>query len=580
MRPAWSTPRWPCSCSRCSSRAGAACSSGPIPSPGGATASWWPRWRAAPTPSSAARSTAGPPCSTAAAAVREVRSGGADGTLRPSAQALRGLARLAATAAATYGGPQDLEWAVDHDGSVVLLQARPITTLVPSTGLVFGPGPVAESFPEPLATLEQDLWLEPLRDGLREALLLTGIGAPKAISKSPLVVAVDGMAAADLAAIGADTEAGGLFRRIDPRPPARRLRAAWRVGRLRHALPQLAADLVHEVDADLLDVPELDDLSNPQLLAVLRNGRHALVSVHGHEALAGLLIPEASAATVTGASLALSALAQARAEGVSLCDLVERDPVVLALVPPRIGPAPMIAALDGMELPPVGPVAAADEPDPSAIAREALRLRVRWLQELMARTAWELGRRLVDVGLLPTHDAVRHLTLDELTAMAQRRQVPADLAERTEPAGQVLPSRFRLTDDGIAMAVLAGKRRGRRGAGSGAVGAGGGVGRGPVHVGRHRRAHGQRARDRSPRPAARHRHPAARGARGRDRQRPQPPGDPRPRAPGARGRRPGRRHHRLLRRRPASSSMARPARSSSLLDLDQATTLVTNGAPS
>ena len=420
--------------------------------------------------------------------VREVRSPGRpdDTRGRPSAPALRALARLAVAAEATYGGPQDLEWAVDHDGAVVLLQARPITTLEPPTGTVYGPGPVAESFPEPLATLEQDLWLDPLRDGLREALLLAGVGRRQRVERSQLVIAVDGMAAADLAAIGADDAGGGLLRRLDPRPPARRLRAAWRVGRLRSAFADLAADVVHRVDAELLAVPAIDELSNQQLIDLLRNGRRSLVSLHGHEALAGLLIPEAGAATVTGASLALSAVAQARSEGVSLSELVERDPVVLALVPPRIGHAPILAALDGIEATPAA-AAPVDDPHPAAIAREALRLRVRWMQELTARAAAELGRRLVDVGVLPAHESIRLLSLDELADATVTRRAPADLGTRAEPEPRALPSRFRLTSDGAAVAVPAPSRSRRRGAGSrssaGAVGAGGGVGGGPVHVG-------------------------------------------------------------------------------------------------
>ena len=418
--------------------------------------------------------------------VKEVRSPERGDAPRPPARSLRALARLATSAAATYGGPQDIEWAVDHDGSVVLLQARPITTLLPTAGVVYGAGPVAESFPEPLAALEQDLWLDPLREGLREALLLAGMGARRAIERSSLVVTVDGMAAADLAAIGADEVTGGIFRRLDPRPPARRLRAAWRVGRLRSALPELAADIVHRIDGELLDVPELSELSNVQLLAVLRNSRRSLLSLHGHEALAGLLIPEASAATVTGASLALSALAQAKAEGVSLCDLVERDPVVLALVPPRIAATSSMEALESVDPPLHISTLDAPDPDPAAVAREALRLRVRWVQELTARAAWELGRRLVDVGVLPTHESVRLLGLDELADAVQRRTVPADLAERVEPAGRHLPSRFRLSVHGVAIAVPASSKRRRRGAGAatdGGIGAGGGVAEGPVHVG-------------------------------------------------------------------------------------------------
>ena len=54
------------------------------------------------------------------------------------------------------------------------------------------------------ATLEQDLWLSPMRDGLRAAIRLTGSMPARALDRSPIVVAVDGMAAADLVALGVD----------------------------------------------------------------------------------------------------------------------------------------------------------------------------------------------------------------------------------------------------------------------------------------------------------------------------------------------------------------------------------------
>ncbi len=408
--------------------------------------------------------------------VREVRSAG--GAPRPPARLLRHLARLAAATARTYGGPQDVEWAVDADGALRLLQARPITTLPPTRGTVFGPGPVAESFPDPLATLEQDLWVEPLRDGLREALRLAGTSPAGVLRRSPLVVTVEGVVAADLGALGLDTPRRGVLRRLDPRPPARRFRAAWRVGRLRAALPDLATDLVRRVDDDLLAVPRLDELGNHELLAVLRNGRATLVSLHGHEALAGLLIPAAESATVTGSSLALSAVAHARAEDIPLEDLIEREPVVLALVPPRIGPTALLEII--ADLPSITPPHPVD-PDPAAIAREALRLRVRWVQELMARAAWELGRRLVDVGLLAEQSEIRLLHLDELAAAVQRRAMVVDVESREVPAGRPLPSRFRLDVDGRAWAAPAG-RRSPQGAAADAVGAGGGVATGPVHL--------------------------------------------------------------------------------------------------
>ena len=65
--------------------------------------------------------------------------------------------------------------------------------------------------------------------------------------------------AADLQLLGIErpTGARSLLARIDPRPPVRRLKVAWQVGRLRAALPGLARDLVEEIDEMLADVPEL-----------------------------------------------------------------------------------------------------------------------------------------------------------------------------------------------------------------------------------------------------------------------------------------------------------------------------------
>ena len=44
---------------------------------------------------------------------------------------IRALAELGARVEAHYGEPQDTEWAIDGDGKIWLLQARPITTLFP-----------------------------------------------------------------------------------------------------------------------------------------------------------------------------------------------------------------------------------------------------------------------------------------------------------------------------------------------------------------------------------------------------------------------------------------------------------------
>src|SRR5262245_8536279 len=343
---------------------------------------------------------------------------------------LRALAGLARRAAAAFGGPQDVEWAIDHDGHLWLLQSRPITTAVGTpTGHLLGTGPLAETFPEPLSRLEADVWLAPLAEGLEQALLITGTASPRALRRSPVVRAIDGWAVADLVHLGVAPVRHRWLARLDPRPPARRLRAAWRTGRLTRALPALARDVIGQVDADLAAVPGLDDLSNGELLAVLDNGRTALRALHGYEALAGMLIPDAGTG-VTAASLAMSALAEAQAEGVDPADLVEANPVVLALAPPRIGAdSPLAPLLGGGPAPVPAPAAPPPVASEAAVVREALRLRARWVQELTARAAWDLGRRLVCVGVLPRHEAVRLLSLDELRAAAVARVVPPDLPD-------------------------------------------------------------------------------------------------------------------------------------------------------
>ena len=80
---------------------------------------------------------------------------------------LRRLVALSTSVAAVFGGPQDVEWAIAQDGKLWLLQSRPSPprSAVRRVGPIYGPGPVAETFPEPLTELECDLWVPPLRDG-------------------------------------------------------------------------------------------------------------------------------------------------------------------------------------------------------------------------------------------------------------------------------------------------------------------------------------------------------------------------------------------------------------------------------
>ncbi|HEV2070054.1 MAG TPA: PEP/pyruvate-binding domain-containing protein [Acidimicrobiales bacterium] len=390
---------------------------------------------------------------------------------------LRRLAELADQVQSIFGEPQDVEWAVDDDERLWLLQSRPVTTPVRGvpSGPLLGAGPVAETFPEPLTTLEEDLWAEPLRDALRSALRVTGTASPRKLRDSPVVVSLEGGVAVDLELFGETDESPSLGGRLDPRPRLRRLRAAWRVGRLRSALPDLAHHVIERTDAELTAVPPLDDLTDRQLVALLDRCRQALRSLHGHEVLVGLVV-DPGAPRLTGASVALRVLSEARAEGLDDGEVVSRHPVVLALVPPHVQPSVSLPPIDA---PPPAADADGAQTDRCAVLREALRLRVRWVQELTGRAAWVLGERLTEAGRLGDPVLVRHLRLEELRALvAGRAELRRDRSpERDDqPVPEPLPARFRLSDRGHPVPVIGtGDQAG--------TGAGGGVAVGPVDHG-------------------------------------------------------------------------------------------------
>ncbi len=393
------------------------------------------------------------------------------------ASALRRLASLSAHAARVFGGPQDVEWAIGDDGRPVLLQSRPITALAPvdpGRGPVFGPGPVAETFPDALSTLEDDLWVTPLRDALSEALTLTGTAGGRRLSRSPLVVSIGGRIAVDLDLLGTSPVRRRWIAKLNPIPPARRLRAAWRVGRLRAALEGLVADALDDADARLLEVPPVADLTDRQLLSLVRRSQPLLRALHGHEIVAGLLAGSEGSAGPGGAGVALLALATGRAEGLDDGALVERYPAVLALTPPRVGP---VAALPPA-IPTLGSLGVDDPADPVAVLREALRMRVRWTHELTARAAWELAGRLTGRGVLAEQESVAELSLTELGAAVATGSVPEDLALRRRASSAPLPAAFRRTGDGRP-AALAPPASGA----TAGTGAGGGQGGGVVHTG-------------------------------------------------------------------------------------------------
>jgi pyruvate,water dikinase len=416
----------------------------------------------------------------------------------------RRLAQLARHLAHDFGGPQDVEWAIDADDRLHLLQTRPITTPVHhGEGPRLGPGPVAETFPVPLTPLELDLWVEPLRAGLAEAVQVSGTVSAGALKRSPVVLTVEGNVAVDLDLLDPKPIRG--LRRLDPLPPVRRLLAAWRVGRLRASLPALATDLVREVDTDLAEVPPLDELSDRQVLGMFRRTSEALAALHGYEVLAGLLL-DVESAEVTGASLGLRALAEGRRLGEDDAEIRAARPVVLALLPPTVGPPVALpatppepterpepvpcdqvavttvsgAAGAGSAATPATPcdqVDAATDVRRAALAREALRVRVRWVQELQARAAWHLAHRLVARGQLEQGEDVRWLRLGELAQMVEGAGAPSELAARAVTAAAPLPASFHLSADGDVVTDLTADGEGQ------GAGAGGGTGSGPVHVG-------------------------------------------------------------------------------------------------
>jgi pyruvate,water dikinase len=185
-------------------------------------------------------------------------------------------------------------------------------------------------------------------------------------------------------------------RRLDLLAGTRRLRNAWRVGRLRSALPRLAEHLLDRVDADLEGVPALGDLTSRQLIALLHRSRAALRALHAHEILMGMLT-ETGRNRMTGASVALRILVEARQDGLTDEQILRRSPVVLALTAPRVAAGTTLPA----EAAAVYTSEDGSGGNDNGILREALRLRVRWVQELSGRAAWELGVRLTSSGHLP-----------------------------------------------------------------------------------------------------------------------------------------------------------------------------------
>jgi pyruvate,water dikinase len=175
----------------------------------------------------------------------------------------------------------------------------------------------------------------------------------------------------------------------------------------------------------------------------------------------------------TSAAAGLKAVADGRALGLDDDAILAHHPVALSLLPPSMGTRPPLPAVTA-----AGLVAAPrGEGDELSELREELRLRARWFQELSAGVAQELGARLARRDLLPRPDAVRWLSGEELEAAVGDGRVPDDVGARSaEPSAAPLPAAFRLTTEGLPVAVQ-GTSAG------GGQGAGGGRAQGRVHQG-------------------------------------------------------------------------------------------------
>jgi pyruvate,water dikinase len=303
---------------------------------------------------------------------------------------------------------------------------------------VLGPGPLAETFPHPLAPLEVDLWLAPMRTAMRRALLATGASRRSVIDRSPVVTAVRGRPAVDLALIGAISSTG-TWRRLAPRALARRLATAWRVGRLRVALPTIVATVATSVDDDLSQVGSLTELDDRTLVELLHRTRSEAATVHTFEMLCGMIQhAPADAAEVPLPTVAVRAIARLRADGLDDAAIIARSPEVLALTVPAIGSLPTLPPVDTPDAPGRGVSDTRSMTD-----RDELRLRIRWLQELGARAATEIGRRAAATGAVDHPSDIRWATLTELDNLGNFRLTTEEVNRRAALlATDPLPVRF------------------------------------------------------------------------------------------------------------------------------------------
>jgi pyruvate,water dikinase len=203
----------------------------------------------------------------------------------------------------------------------------------------------------------------------------------------------------------------------------------------------------------------------------LHRSQVILRALHAHEILIGMLT-DTGGNRMTGASVALRVLAEARQDGLTDTEILARSPTVLALTAPRVAPAPVLPE----EATAFHVTTTCQSCGENGITREALRLRVRWVQELSGRAAWELGERLAAVDDLTEAELIRHMTLEHIEAVATKRAVvvPTLVSTHEHQFGTPLPAWFQLSDLGKPIRTQGASEVG------GGTGAGGGMASGPV----------------------------------------------------------------------------------------------------
>ena len=109
------------------------------------------------------------------------------------------------------------------------------------------------------------------------------------------------------------------------------------------------------------------------------------------------MLPDTGGNRMTGASVALQMLAEARQDGLTDEEILARSPTAALTAPGRTVRRSCPRGGGGLYTSTgCRPVAT------RGIVREALRLRVRWVQEISGRAAWELGVRLTPPTTSPS----------------------------------------------------------------------------------------------------------------------------------------------------------------------------------